>query len=199
MVQFSFLFIQIIVNRMGVTQSAAVGVAEKVCVFLMLVASAYMQSISAFVAQNNGAGLPQRSRKALFYGIETALLAGAVMGTLAFLGGAVLSAVFSREPLVIAASHQYLKAYAIDCLLTAVLFCFVGYFNGCGRTVFVMVQGIVGAFCVRIPAVYFISRMENITLFHIGLATLLSSVVQILLCIGAYRVYRRKERRPDKG
>ena len=194
LVQFSFLFIQIIVNGMGVTQSAAVGVAEKVCVFLMLVASAYMQSISAFVAQNNGAGLPQRSRKALFYGIETALVAGAVMGTLALLGGSVLSAIFSREPLVIAASHQYLKAYAIDCLLTAVLFCFVGYFNGCGRTVFVMVQGVVGAFCVRIPAVYFISRMENITLFHIGLATPLSSVVQILLCVAAYRLYRRRER-----
>lgn len=43
---------------------------EKVCVFLMLVASAYMQSISAFVAQNNGAGLPERSVKALFYGIR---------------------------------------------------------------------------------------------------------------------------------
>lgn len=159
----------------------------------MLVASAYMQSISAFVAQNNGAGLPQRSRKALLYGIVTALMAGAVMGTLALLGGSVLSAVFSREPMVIAASHQYLKAYAIDCLLTAVLFCFIGYFNGCGRTVFVMVQGVVGAFCVRIPAVYLISQMEHITLFHIGLATPLSSVVQIFLCIGAYHLYRRRE------
>ena len=70
---------------MGVMESAAVGVAEKVCVFLMLVASAYMQSISAFVAQNNGAGKPDRSRKALFYGIRTALVAGLVMGAVAFL------------------------------------------------------------------------------------------------------------------
>lgn len=60
LVQFSFLFIQVIVNGMGVMESATVGVAEKVCVFLMLVASAYMQSISAFVAQNNGAGMHQR-------------------------------------------------------------------------------------------------------------------------------------------
>ena len=60
--------------------TSAVGVAEKVCVFLMLVASAYMQSISAFVAQNNGAGKFERSRRALFYGIKTALLAGLVMG-----------------------------------------------------------------------------------------------------------------------
>lgn len=187
LVQFSFLFIQVVVNGMGVAQSAAVGVAEKVCVFLMLVASAYMQAISAFVAQNNGAGRSDRSKQALTYGIRTALAAGAVMGALAFFGGAWLAAVFSREPLVIANAHEYLKAYAIDCLLTAVLFCFLGYFNGCGRTVFVMLQGIVGAFCVRIPVVYLMSHLEGVTLFHIGLGTPVSSVVQILLCLIAYR------------
>ncbi len=193
LVQFSFLFIQVVVNGMGVMESAAVGVAEKVCVFLMLVASAYMQSISAFVAQNNGAGAFDRSRKALFYGIKTALAAGAVMGTLSFIGGSVLSSFFSNEQQVIACAHEYLKAYSIDCLLTAVLFCFVGYFNGCGNTVFVMVQGVFGAFCVRIPAVFLMSRMDGTTLFHIGLGTPISSVAQILLCVAAYRMYRAKK------
>lgn len=192
LVQFSFLFIQVVVNDMGVVESAAVGVAEKVCSFLMLVASAYMQSISAFVAQNNGAGAYDRSRKALFYGIRTALAAGAAMGALAFFWGSGLAAIFSKEPLVIAAAHSYLKAYAIDCLLTAILFCFLGYFNGCGRTLFVMIQGIVGAFCVRIPAVCLISSLGDATLFHIGLATPLSSVVQIILCLIAYRRYRSR-------
>ena len=151
-----------------------------------------MQAISAFVAQNNGAGRPDRSRKALFYGIQTALAAGAVMGTLAFFGGSALAAIFSREPSVIAAAHDYLKAYAIDCLLTAILFCFVGYFNGCGRTVFVMAQGVIGAFFVRIPAVYLISRGEGVSLFHIGLATPVSSVVQICLCVAAYLYYKKR-------
>ena len=41
-----------IVNSMGVTASAGVGVAEKVCSFIMLISSAFMQSMSAFVAQN---------------------------------------------------------------------------------------------------------------------------------------------------
>ena len=192
LVQISFLFIQVVVNDMGVVESAAVGVAEKVCSFLMLVASTYMQSISAFVAQNNGAGAYERSRKALLYGIRTALAAGAAMGALAFFGGSLLAAIFSREPLVISAAHAYLKAYAIDCLLTAILFCCVGYFNGCGKTFFVMVQGIVGAFCVRIPAVYLISHIEGATLFHIGLATPISSVVQITLCLMAYHRYNSR-------
>lgn len=193
LVQFSFLFIQVVVNGMGVQESAAVGVAEKVCIFLMLMASAYMQSISAFVAQNNGAQRRDRSRQALFYGIRTALAAGLCMGALALFKGDVLAAFFSREPLVIAAAHDYLKAYAIDCLLTAVLFCFLGYFNGGGRTLFVMVQGVVGAFLVRIPAVCLIHHLAGATLFHIGLATPLSSVVQILLCLLYYRHTRRRE------
>lgn len=191
LVRFSFLFIQVVVNSMGVMESAAVGVAEKVCVFLMLVASAYMQSISAFVAQNNGAGEFERSRKALFYGIKTALAAGFVMGSIAFFAGDLLSSVFSAEAEVIAFAHDYLKAYAIDCLLTAVLFCFIGYFNGCRRTVFVMLQGVFGAFCVRIPAVYLMSRMEEVSLFHIGLGTPISSVAQIILCVAAYRIYSK--------
>lgn len=57
----SFLVIQTVVNSFGVTASAGVGVAEKVCVFIMLVPSAYMQSMSAFVAQNMGAGNPKRA------------------------------------------------------------------------------------------------------------------------------------------
>lgn len=191
LVQFSFLFIQVVVNGMGVMESAAVGVAEKVCVFLMLTASAYMQSISAFVAQNNGAGKFERSRKALFYGIKTALIAGAVMGAIAFFAGDILSAIFSGEGEVITCAHDYLKAYAIDCLLTAILFCFVGFFNGCGKTIFVMVQGVIGAFCVRIPAVYLMSQIGGASLFHIGLGTPISSAAQIILCVIAYHIYER--------
>ena len=93
----------------------------------------------------------------------------------------------SAVPLVIDNAHAYLKAYAIDCLLTAVLFCFVGYFNGCGRTAFVMVQGVVGAFCVRIPVVFLMSHLEYVTLFHIGLGTPISSVAQIILCVIAFQ------------
>ena len=61
----SALVIQAIVNDLGVTASAGVGVAEKVRGFIMLVPAAFMQSISAFVAQNIGAGKPDRVIRAL--------------------------------------------------------------------------------------------------------------------------------------
>lgn len=195
LVGISFLVIQTIVNGFGVVASAGVGIGEKVCAFIMLVPSAYMQSMSAFVAQNMGAGNPHRAKRALGYGIATAFAAGVVMCVLAFFHGDLLSAIFSRDAEVIAASHSYLKAYAIDCLLTPILFCFTGYYNGREKRVFVMLQGLIGAFLVRISVAYLVSRQAGATLFQIGLATPASSTVQIILCLGMFVLMERKERR----
>ena len=193
LVGISFLVIQTIVNTFGVVDSAGVGVAEKVCVFIMLVPSAYMQSMCAFVAQNRGAGNPRRAKKALGYGVASAFVVGVIMCFVTFLHGDLLSSVFSKDPDVIAASHSYLKAYAIDCLLTPFLFCFTGYFNGCEKTFFVMLQGIIGAFCVRIPVAWMISRMAGATLFQIGLGTPASSLVQIILCVGMFLYLEKRK------
>ena len=182
LVNISFLAITAIVNSLGLVASAGVGVAEKLCGFVMLVPSSYMQAMSAFVAQNMGAGKTERAKKALLCGISSSLFAGIVMGYLTFFHGELLAGMFAREQDVIAAAAEYLKAYAIDCLLTSFLFCFIGYFNGTGNTVFVMLQGIIGAFGVRLPVSWFVSRQAGAGLFHIGLATPASSLVQIILC-----------------
>lgn len=182
LVSLSFLAITAIVNGMGVIVSAGVGVAEKLCGFVMLVPSAFSQAMSAFVAQNMGAGKPERAKKALLYGIVSSLAVGVLMAYLNFFHGDLLAGLFARDNAVVVAGWEYLKAYAIDCLLTSFLFCFIGFFNGTGSTMFVMLQGIVGAFCVRLPLSFWISRQEWAGIFHIGLATPSSSLVQIILC-----------------
>ena len=114
------------------------------------------------------------------------------MGALTFWHGDWLAALFARDPAVVAAARQYLQAYAIDCLLTPLLFCFTGYFNGCEKTLFVMAQGIIGAFCVRIPVAWAMSRLPETSLFLIGLGTPASSLVQDLLCVGYFPLLMRK-------
>lgn len=182
LVNISFLVIIAIVNSLGLTASAGVGVAEKLCGFLMLVPSAFMQSMSAFVAQNMGAKKPKRARKALLCGIASSLVTSVVMAYFTFYHGDILAGIFAKDTEVILAAADYLRAYAMDCLLTSFLFCFIGYFNGCSCTTFVMIQGIVGAFGVRLPLSWIISRQAEVSLFHIGLATPASSFVQIVLC-----------------
>ncbi len=188
----SFMVIQTVVNAIDVTASAGVGVADKVCAFIMLVPSAFSQSISAFVAQNIGAGYKDRALKALKYGILTSLCIAVFIGSFTFFKGNILANIFTNDGEVIEQAFNYLRAYAIDTLFTAILFCYIGYYNGCGKTLFVMVQGIVGAFCVRIPVVFIMSSLPNSTLFHIALATPVSSIVQILLCI-IFMLYTRRK------
>ena len=187
LVSVSFLVIMAIVNTRGVVASAGVGVAEKICAFIMLLPMAYEQAMSAFVAQNVGAGRPDRARRALLYSVATSAAAGLVMGWAAFFHGDVLSALFARDRDIVAAAADYLRAYGVDCLLTPFLFCFIGFYNGFGKTVLVMAQGIAGAFAVRIPVSYLMSRRAGSSLFHIGLATPCSTAVQIVICLLALR------------
>lgn len=193
LVSISFLVILAIVNSLGLIASAGVGVAEKLCMFIMLVPSSYMQAMSAFVAQNIGAGKPERARKALLCGIASSFAVGALMFYLGFFHGDALSSLFAKDTEVIMASFEYLKAYAIDCLFVAFLFCFIGYFNGCGKTLFVMIQGIIAAFGVRIPISWIMSKQAGATLFHIGLATPSATVVQIILCGIYFFIVKREQ------
>lgn len=176
-----------VINNMGVITSAGYGVAQKVTNFILLIPSAFGSSMSAFVAQNIGAGQPKRAQKALFYGMGSALSVGVFMFILSFFFGDLLSVIFTREEAVVAASAQYLKGFSFDCLMVCLLFCFTGYFNGCGKTMFVMIQGLVGALLVRMPVAYLMSLRPEPTLFSIGLATPLASLVSIILCIFYFR------------
>ena len=192
LVSISFLIILAIVNSMGVVASAGVGVAEKVCAFIMLISSAFSQSISAFVAQNYGAGRLDRAKKALHGGVAVSFAIGVVMFFLAFFHGDMLAGIFSSDTSVILAAADYLKAYAIDCLFTALFFCYTGFYNGVGQTKFVMLQGMIGAYCVRVPVSYFMSRQPEPSLFKIGLATPFSSIVQLVLCLGFMIIWTKK-------
>jgi len=195
LVSVSFLAIAAIVNGLGVIPSAGVGVAEKLCGFIMLVPSSFGQSLSAFVAQNIGAARKDRAKKAMLYGMASSLCCGVVLAWLSFFHGDLLAGLFARDPQVVAAAADYLRAYAIDTLLTSILFCFIGYFNGRGNTAFVMLQGIVGAFLVRIPVSLFMSRLKPVSLFRVGLATPCSTAVQIILFLGCYAVTSARDRR----
>ena len=191
LVGISFLVILTIVNGLGLAPSAGVGVAQKLCSFIMLVPSAFSQSLSAFAGQNMGARKPNRAQKAMALGMGASFLCGILMATVVFLFGVELSHIFTDDPAVARASADYLQAYAVDTLFVAFLFCYIGFFNGCGKTRFVMIQGIVGAFGVRIPVSYFLSKIQPVSLYRVGLATPASTLVQIALCTG-YLIYLRK-------
>jgi putative MATE family efflux protein len=192
LVGISFLVLLAIVNSLGLICSAGVGVAEKVCAFIMLVPAAFMQSMSAFVAQNRGAGKTDMAVRGLWYAVAISSTFGVLMFYVTFFHGDMLASIFANDAEVVSAA-QYLKAYEIDCLLICFLFCFIGFFNGMERTRFVMIQGIAGAFLVRIPVAFLMSRKVPVSLFHVGLATPCSTVLQITMCFIYFVVLSKRK------
>ena len=192
-VQISFLVVNTIVNQMGLMESAGYGVAQKLISFIMLVPSSVMQSVSAFVAQNIGAGQQARAKKGYF----TAMLAGCGVGVLIFLagffGGGLLSSLFTNDPEVIAQSASYLRGFSAECILTCILFSSIGYFNGCGRSIPVMIQGMTSAFLIRIPVSILMSRLPGASLMMVGFATPITTVYGILFFVVCFARLRASE------
>ena len=194
--QLSFLALCAFVNRLGLEASSGYGVACKIVNFAMLVPSALMQSMASFVSQNVGAGKVKLARHTLFTGIGVGLCVGCIVFTLVLLKGDVLSGFFSTDAAVIQNSYDYLKGFALESIVTAVLFSMIGYFNGNNQTLWVMTQGLIQTLLVRLPLAYFMSIQPDASLTKIGLAAPVSTIVGIVLNIGYYIYWTRKQQHP---
>ncbi len=193
----SFLALCAFINRLGLDASSGYGVANKLISFILLIPGSLMQAMSAFVAQNVGAGRQDRARKALFTGIAIGASFGIPITIASFIWGDVLAAIFTSDPAVIVCAADYLKGFALEPIVTAFLFSFIGYFNGQGQTLFVMLQGLAQSFLVRLPMSYIMSIQPDANLMNIGLAAPSATIFGIILNF-AFLVWFGKKMKREK-
>ena len=190
-IQISFIVITIIANRRGVNVAAAVGIVEKIICFLFLIPSSMLSSISAIAAQNIGAGYQDRARHTLYAGTAIAVGIGAIFAVaFQFISYPVIS-LFTRDEIVVILGTQYLKSYVTDCVLAAIHFCFSGYFCAMGKSIISFIHNSISIILIRIPGAYLASKFWPDTLFPMGCAAPLGSLLSALICVGAY-LYLRK-------
>lgn len=188
----SFMVILAILNTFGLIASAGVGVAEKLCGLMFIIPGAMMSAVSAFSAQNIGAGREARARQGMFVSMGVSFAMGLCMFLVSFFHGAGLAGLFTPDQAVCAAAADYLRSYSVDCVIVGFNFSMMGYLNGMGRTGFVALQGILSTFLVRIPVSWLMSRLPEVTLFQVGFATPLATVFAIVITvIYLYHIKRR--------
>lgn len=195
--QLSFLALCAFINRLGLEASSGYGVACKIVNFAMLVPSALMQSMASFVSQNVGAGKTKRAKKSMFTGIGVGLTVGFFVFLLVLFKGDMLAGFFSTDAGVVQKGYDYLKGFALETIVTAVLFSMVGYFNGNNKTLWVMAQGLIQTLLVRLPLAYFMSIQPNASLTKIGLAAPISTIVGIILNVGFFLYLERANRKKN--
>ena len=193
LIQIAFIIITVIVNRRGLNDAAAVGIVEKIISFLFLVPSSMLSTVSALGAQNIGAGKPERARLTLRYAACIAICFGVCMMILMqFAAEPVVSLFTDRAQSdgaeVIRLGGQYMRGYVWDCIFAGVHFSFSGYFCACGRSGLSFLHNISAILLVRVPGVYLTSLFFPDTLFPMGLATSMGSLLSVIICVIAYTV-----------
>lgn len=179
--QMSFLALCAFVNRLGLEASSGYGVACKVVNFVMLVPSALMQSMTSIVSQNVGAKKEKRAVEVMTTGMKFGGIVGVVVFLLIYFQGTFLISIFTEDSSVIQKGYEYLLGFAPETILTAILFSFIGYFNGHENTIWVMIQGMVQTLLVRLPFAYCMSIQENANLTKIGFAAPVATFFAIIL------------------
>lgn len=195
--QVSFLALCAFVNRLGLAASSGYGVACKIVNFAMLVPSALMQSMASFVSQNIGAGNEKRAERAMFTGMGIGLVIGVLVFILVLFKGNLLTSIFTSDIAVIENGFAYLKGFAPETIVTAVLFSMVGYYNGSNHTLWVMIQGLVQTLLVRLPLAYVMSIQPNASLTAIGLSAPAATMAGIVLNIIFYIYLLKKNKKKE--
>ena len=191
LVNISFMFITAIINSMGVTASAAMGIGDKIVGFTFMPQSAFSASVAVVVAQNYGAKKMDRARSAVACAIGICVVIEAVCLLVCVLFPDFMPSLFSNDEAVIGMAGLYMKAYCIDGVLTAIAFNLSALLNGCGKTAFNMAQNLIATFLGRIPATWLFARLANTDLFLIGCAAPASTVLSIVMLAVYIRVHRR--------
>ena len=192
--QISFLALCAFVNRLGLEASSGYGVACKIVNFAMLIPSSLMQSMASFVSQNVGAGNEKRAKKSMFTGIGVGLVIGFVVFLIVMFKGDILTGIFTTDVGVVEKGYDYLRGFALESIVTAVLFSMIGYFNGHDKTLWVMIQGLAQTLLVRLPLAYYMSIQPDASLTKIGFAAPTATIFGIILNVIFFIWMNRKEK-----
>lgn len=193
LINISFLIITVIVNRMGVTASAALGVVEKLIVFAMLPPVAISSAVAAMTAQNYGAGLTDRMNRCLKSGIGMALVFGTAFCVYSQFLPETLMSIFTNDAPVIELGAEYLHGYSIDCIIVSFVFCINSYFSGQGNSLFPMVHSLIATFLFRIPLSWIFSHIAPTSLFPMGFAPPLATMVSLAICLWYLKIWQKRQ------
>ncbi len=185
-IQISFLIITIIANNRGLNDAAAVGIVEKIIGILFLVPSSMLSAVSVLSAQNAGAGKHDRARQTLWIGILITVVFGIVSAVIMqFSAGSVIG-FFTDDSKVILLGRQYMSSYVWDCIFAGIHFCFSGYFCAYGLSGISFIHNSISIICARIPLAYLASVYFADTLFPMGIAAPVGSILSVVICISAF-------------
>ena len=170
---------------------------EKIIGIMFLVPSSMLSTVSALAAQNIGANQIGRAKQTLWYAIGIAAGVGILLSVLTQFCAGSMVRLFEDDMAVVQSGREYLLSYVFDCAIAGIHFCFSGYFCAIGKAQISFLHNILSIVIARIPLAYLASVMFPSTLYPMGLAAPIGSLLSAVICVIAYQLLCRntKERR----
>lgn len=194
-IQISFLLITLFANLRGLEDAAAVGIVEKIIGVLFLVPSAMLSTVSALSAQFIGAENYAYARKTLKYALVLSVSFGIFSVISMQLFAEPVIALFTDNNIAVTLGGQYMRGYVWDCILAGIHFCFSGYFCALKLSGISFAHNCASILLARIPLSYLAAKFFTKSLLPMGLASTVGSYISVIICIVAYYVIRKKQRK----
>ena len=185
-IQIAFIVITVIANGRGLYDAAAVGIVEKFIGLVFIVPSAMLSTVSAIASQNIGAMQVSRAQRTMWYAMGITTTYGIIVAIVLQFIPDLAVRIFSDDAQVVSMGGEYLRGYVWDCVFAGLHFCFSGFFTACGYSIISFAHNFLSIICARIPLVYLASEAYPDTLYPMGLATCLGSVLSVVICISVY-------------
>lgn len=147
---FSNVLIQSSINSFGSVVIAGNSAAASVEQFVYISMNAVHQATVSFVSQNTGARKPERINQILFSCLGLVTGIGLLLGIGVNLFAAPLLAIYSPDPLVIAAGSTRLLWISLPYFLCGVMEIFMGVMRGLGYAITPMIVSLVGICLFRV-------------------------------------------------
>ena len=184
---FSFLIITTLVNVIGgVNASAAVGVVGKFNGFAIMPAVAMGSSISTICAQNIGAGEWGRAHKTCRVGALIAIACSYTIFVLVQLFPQQILELFGDNPAMIQNGVEYFRTFSFDYLILPLCFSLNGLYIAAGHTTFSLINSMMSALALRVPASILFGIVMDLGLKGVGLGAPIASFGSLLLIIWFY-------------
>lgn len=158
MISLSNVVIQSFINFYGKMAMAGIGAYTKIEGFVFIPTSCFSMALTTFIGQNIGAGLKERTKKGIGFGVMCTVITSETVGLLLFVFAPQLVALFDSTPEVVA--YGVARARVVT-----LFFCFVSYshvmaavLRGLGRAVVPMLVMMICWCGVRV-AVLFITGL----------------------------------------
>ena len=185
-IQIAFIIVTIFANKRGLTDAAAVGVVEKLIGIIFLVPSTMLSTVSSLSAQNIGAKKHGRVQKILLYSTIITVVYGVIMAVLMQFFAENAVGLFTDSADVMVLGGQYMHSYVWDCVFAGIHFCFSGYFCAYGLSNISFLHNFLSIMLARIPIAYYASVHYTDTLFPMGTAAPIGSLLSVIICIIAF-------------